>query len=406
MRLAVELYGTRLATLAGSENDFDLTISNDAYQRFGINSSIFSLTTPLAPMLRRDHAERRRNWFRELLPEGDQRAFMLANAGLRDDDTLGFLARYGRDFAGALQIWDLDDPTEPRVPKLRALTDKAISSLLTDPARTPLGNDALLGKSSLGGVQPKIVLVKTETGWAQALGGYPTTHILKPQLDGVYSSVIFDEEYGSRLARRVGLSTHSTTITQFGDTQALAIERFDRESGRRIHQEDFSQILGVSGNQKYQEIGGRVSLGRAASTLGRFTDRQEIMSLAQLVIFATAIGNLDMHTKNISVLHSASGVPRLAPAYDMVPQLHMPGDGRMALAINGKYRHRDITGSDLTAELSSWGIRNASTLVQKELEQLTRAAEEETPLPGAAESLQETILATAHRLAEEQKEQP
>lgn len=399
MRLAVELYGTKLATLTGSEHDFDLTISTDAYERFGISSSILSLSIPLVPQLRRDHAERRRNWFRELLPEGNQLSFMLANAALRDGDTLGFLARYGRDFAGALQIWDLDDPTEPQIPKLHTLTTAAVESLLTDPASTPLGNDALQGKSSLGGVQPKIVLVKTDSGWAQALGGYPTTHILKPQLDSIFSSVIFDEEYGSRLARRLGLATHSTEVTRFGDTQTLIIERFDRDLGQRIHQEDFSQILGASGNQKYQEIGGRVSLGRVASTLTRFVGSQEVTFLARQVIFATAIGNLDMHTKNISVLHPDSKPSRLAPAYDMVPQLHMPGDGRMALAINKKYRHSDITGRDLTDELSSWGVRHADALVHEELTRLIRVTEEETPLPGAAKLLQENILATAKRLA-------
>ena len=87
MRLAVDLYGTRLGTLTGTERDFDLVLSDQAYQRFGVDSDVFSLAVPLVPRPRRDHAERRRNWFRELLPEGDVRAFMLANAGLRDGES-------------------------------------------------------------------------------------------------------------------------------------------------------------------------------------------------------------------------------------------------------------------------------------------------------------------------------
>lgn len=93
-------------------------------------------------------------------------------------------------------------PTEPKMPGLKAATATGVRQLLEDPISSPSGNDAVAGKSALGGVQPKIVLVKTEQGWAQALGGYPTTHILKPQLGGDSSTVIFDEEFGSRIARR------------------------------------------------------------------------------------------------------------------------------------------------------------------------------------------------------------
>lgn len=123
-------------------------------------------------------------------PKGTYAVSRSPNAGLRDGETLSFLARYGRGFAGALQVWDLDDPTEPRTPELRALTDADIGSLLQNRVTHPLANDPLLRKSSLGGVQPKIVLVKTESGWAQALAGHPSTHIRKPQLSGHYSNVI------------------------------------------------------------------------------------------------------------------------------------------------------------------------------------------------------------------------
>ena len=40
---------------------------------------------------------------------------------------------------------------------------------LEDPLGAPLGNDAAGGKTSLGGVQPKVLLVGTDDGWAQAL---------------------------------------------------------------------------------------------------------------------------------------------------------------------------------------------------------------------------------------------
>ena len=116
MPLRVELYGTVVGTLGGSARDFDFTPSTEGIDRFGANSTALSVAIPLLPQQRRDQRGRRGNWFGELLPEGDQYDYMLQQYGLRAGDTPGFLARYGRDIAGALRVWDPDDPTEPPTP--------------------------------------------------------------------------------------------------------------------------------------------------------------------------------------------------------------------------------------------------------------------------------------------------
>ena len=391
MRLAVELYGTRVGTLIGEARTFDMTPTAEGVATFGTNSPVLSVALPLSPRQRRDQAGRRRNWFAELLPEGDQYDYLLAQGGLPRGDTPAFLARYGRDVAGALQVWDLDDPTEPAIPGIRAVSGRDVRTLLEDPLGAPLGNDAAGGKTSLGGVQSKVVLVRTDDGWAQALGGYPTTHILKPQLPGHAASVIYDEEYGSRLARCLGLASFATTIQQFDGLPALIIERFDRLGGVRVHQEDFSQVLGASRNQKYQEIGGVVSLRRVAATLTAHAPEGDLRRLAQMVVFAVAIGNLDLHTKNLGLLHPADGDVTLAPAYDIVPQAHQPGDGRMALAVNGVYRHEDITRDDLMAEVAAWGLRRAGVVVDEALEHVAQGLDNEVPLDGAFPGLHEQV---------------
>jgi serine/threonine-protein kinase HipA len=391
MRLAAELYGTILGTLTGEARTFDFTPIDAGIDRFGANSSVLSVVIPLAPAQRRDHAARRRNWFSELLPEGDQYDYMLARGGLRRDDTPAFLARYGRDVAGALQVWDLDDPTEPQSPAIKTTTPAEVRALLEDPIGSPLANDPRSGKSSLGGVQPKVVLVKTAAGWAQALGGYPTTHILKPQLTGERASVIYDEEYGSRIARRLGLADFATSIEEFDGLPAIVIERYDRHDGRRLHQEDFSQALGASRNQKYQEVGGTVSFQRIADALKTHAPDPNLRRLARMVVLAVGIGNLDLHTKNLGLLHPADGDVTLAPAYDVVPQAHMTNDGRMALAVNGKYRHREITRDDLFAEFAAWGLRRAATTVHETLDELQTIVREEEPLEGAFPLLQEQL---------------
>lgn len=391
MRLAVELYGTAVGTLEGDARTFDFRPSDDGIERFGVNSTVLSVAIPLLPAQRRDHARRRRNWFAELLPEGDQYEHMLAQRGLRRGDTPGFLARYGRDVAGALQLWDLDDPSEPRTPSLRPIEAAEVRKLLEDPIGSPLANDQSLGKSSLSGVQPKSVLVRTPSGWAQALGGYPTTHIVKPRLAGRLGTVIYDEEYGSRIARSIGIAEFATSVEDFDGLAALVIERYDRRDGARVHQEDCNQALGARGNEKYQELGGVVSLARIASVLTRFAPAEDLERLARTVVLATAIGNLDLHAKNLSLLHPADGDTRLAPAYDVVPQAHHPNDGRLSLAVDGTYRHADVTRSHLLAEISGWGVRRADAVVDSALAELATAVESESPLPGAFPRLQEQI---------------
>ena len=394
MRLAIELYGQRIGTLEGDARTFDVTVVAEAIEHFGMNSTVLSVAVPLSPHLRRDHASRRRNWFSELLPEGDQYEFMLAQSGLRAGDTLGFLAHYGRDIAGAVQLWNLDDPTEPRTPELRAVNDVQIRELLTSPMATPLANAPREGRTSLGGVQPKIVLVRTTTGWAQALGGWPSTHILKPELQNARAHIIYDEEYGSRLAREVGLAAFDTRIETFDGQRALVIERFDRADGARIHQEDFSQALGASRIQKYQEFGGVTSLARIARVLATHTPVSELRRFARMVVFGMVINNLDMHAKNIGLLHHESGEVTLAPAYDNVPFVRGEAggsDSRLALAVNGNYESDTVTRGDLVAEISSWGVSRVEPLVDDMLDAVRAAVESQSPAQDAHPQMLDTI---------------
>jgi serine/threonine-protein kinase HipA len=113
-------------------------------------------------------------------------------------------------------------------------------------------------------------------------------------------------------------------------------------------------VLGAHGSEKYQEYGGKVSAKRIAQTLARFGNRKDVLGFASQLIFAIAIGNLDMHAKNISILHLPDEKIRLAPTYDQVPLRHQNTDGKMALAINGKYLHANISIIDIVAELTSW----------------------------------------------------
>jgi len=160
-----------------------------------------------------------------------------------------------------------------------------------------------------------------------------------------------------QLAQKVGLTAHPVWIESFDGLDALVIERFDRDMsviGGRIHQEDFNQALGAHGDQKYQEAGGKVNAKRIAQTLERFGSVHDVEAFAAQLLFAVAIGNLDMHAKNIGIFHFPDATIRLVPTYDQVPLCHQNTDGRMALAIGGEYVHANINKAHIRSELLSW----------------------------------------------------
>lgn len=393
--LVVELYGKPIGRLAGSTASYDFVASDEAVEAYGLDSTVLSLAVPLAPVAPRGRRPRRQNFFAEMLPEGRMRSRLAAMADVDDRDVIGLLRSYGRDVAGALQIWDPNVPGEPRTPKLESIGEQGVADLLGEVGSFPLANKPVGGKTSLAGVQDKIVLTRNEDGWHRALDGYPSTHILKPVTPD-FPSMIYDEEYGARFAQALGLTTFETFIEEFAGVPALVIERYDRAEEvdgvpSRVHQEDFNQVLGARGDQKYQKYGGKVSLKRIAGELRALGDTASLRRLATMTVLAAAIGNLDMHAKNISLLHHPDGSVELAPAYDVVPQRHLPNDGELALAVDGVYRHAALTRADLVAEVASWRLRDAEKLVDDVLASVAEIVEIEVPADGAHPSLVEDI---------------
>jgi len=378
--LIVELYGARVGTLKGTSRTFDIRIDPAAVLKFGIDSPILSIAIPLTAVPVTARKSRRQNFFRELLPEGRMLSRLAQESGLEEYDVIGLLRNFGRDVAGAVQIWDPDVPGEPKRPALEQLSTADVAIMLDEVRQNPLGNRLPNGKTSLPGVQDKIVLARTKEGWNRVVDGWPSTHILKPESRD-HPTMIYDEEYGARFAQAVGITTFSTWIEEFNDVPAVVIERYDRAPDApegRIHQEDFNQILGAAGIEKYQKYGGRVSLERAALVFSSRGDHDSLERLFRLVVVSVAVGNLDLHAKNISLLHRLDGSILLAPAYDVVPQAHQANDQEVALAIAGEYRHAAITKDLLITEGNAWGLREAADIAEDTLVrvlELARVAE-------------------------------
>lgn len=202
--------------------------------------------------------------------------------------------------------------------------------------------------------------------------------------------MIFDEEYGSRFARALGLASFDTRITVFNDTAALVIERYDRDRAAgdgRIHQEDFNQILELAGDEKYQRYG-----DKGLRDIARQLDERDKRKLLVMATLSVAIGNLDMHAKNIAVLHPHDGSTYLAPMYDVVPQTHQDNDGELAFAVGGEFEHRLITRDLILSEAKSWELDDSAKIVDDTLVAVRVLAENEHPHPAAHPELRYDVI--------------
>lgn len=68
-----------------------------------------------------------------------------------------------------------------------------------------------------------------------------------------------------------------------------------------------------------RKAGRWVSLERVAQVISLLGDHDSMERLVKLEVLSVALGNLDLHAKNLSVLHLPDGSMSLAPAYDVVP---------------------------------------------------------------------------------------
>lgn len=187
--LHAALYGTPLGTISGKDWwSADITFTPDALSRWDVGSCVLSAAAPLQVTPRKAHAERRRNVFAELLPEGVTRERLARTAGVPTNDVVGLLTHYGRDVAGALAVADPRADGEPPTPQLVTLPEATLHELVSAPLEARLGNHPSLGRTSLAGVQGKLALARSRNGeWLRPTGGAvspPTDSTLRQLVGG------------------------------------------------------------------------------------------------------------------------------------------------------------------------------------------------------------------------------
>lgn len=269
--------------------------------------------------------------FDNLLPDNDAiRQSIAAKTGALGHDPYNLLAAIGRDCVGALQFLPHgEEPPDVSSIKARRINDEAISGIIGNLARNPLGiEDDGDFRISIAGAQEKTALLWRNGHWNLPLATTPTTHILKPQLGMLGNGIdmtrsVENEHFCLTLASAIGIPSAKTRIADFGDRRVLVVERFDRTWTRdkrllRIPQEDCCQSLSVPSSRKYQNDGGPTA--QQIAELLKGSDQPEAdrkMFFKALVLF-WLLGATDGHAKNFSVHLAPEGRFRMTPLYDVM----------------------------------------------------------------------------------------
>ncbi|GAC1441325.1 MAG: type II toxin-antitoxin system HipA family toxin [Mycobacteriales bacterium] len=276
-------------------------------------------------------------YFAGLLPEGRRLTALRRAVKTSADDELSLLLAVGSDAVGDVQAVPVGVPPALVQPRLTIsdISQVRFAGLLADLGIRP-------DRVALPGVQDKVSAAMLTLPATRA-GARFLLKLDPPE----FRHLVDNEAFFLAAARATGLATVRADVVVDADGRhGLLVERFDRpglnaDSGTHMRAvEDACQATGRPPADKYvlsteEAFGALVGLCQAPLPAAR-------VFLAQLA-FAYVTGNGDAHAKNFSVLQTADGEWRPAPAYDL-PSSQPYGDSTMAMSIGGR------TSGDLGAE--------------------------------------------------------
>lgn len=292
-------------------------------------------------------------FFEGLLPEGYTRKTVAEWLHVAENDYISILYGLGNECLGAIQIIDESDQESSKYEEMTV--DEA--KKLANEGATKSTEILMTTHLSLAGASGKVGLYLDDKNnkWYFPKGKAPSTHIVK-QSHIRLNGLVTNEQLCLLTAKKLGIQVANSFIIDTGAKQdadvLFASERYDRSfigatkvvdgllCPLRLHQEDFSQALGIPSSDKYEKQGQQYlksifSLIRSYSA-NPLADMQELW---KRIVFNYLIGNCDGHIKNNALLYSSDLKKiRLAPAYDIVSTVvYTTARKELSMAIAGEY---------------------------------------------------------------------
>lgn len=319
--LELSLHGTKVGYLTGCKDGRNILAFAPEFRE---NSSrpTFTLTThPEFPNIKKvlakpwSRRQRLHPTLSNLLPEGALRELLAQYLKIHTDNEFNLIARLGQDLPGALIITAAEPDDVPGY----------ILTPWTKAAKTEVKSDP--NQFSLAGVQMKFSMREQDGRYRIAESGDLGDWIIKTP-STVHKLVPLNEFTAMRLAQTAGINIPDIKLVEMDaldklppvslpdEEFAFAIRRFDREGGKRIHAEDFAQVLVKYSQQKYDgsnyEQIGKIIYQYTGDGL------RNAQQFARRLLVNILLANGDAHLKNWSLVYPDTVTPELSPAYDIV----------------------------------------------------------------------------------------
>lgn len=239
---------------------------------------------------------------------------------------LEFLLFAGGDRYGALTVstesevcrpWDMGPM--PTLESLGAMQE-AVQRILANQDVPELQRRLVVPGATLGGARPKSLLQIDGESWIVKFA----------EADDF--DMPMAEHAAMTLAALAGIDVAQTRIFPVGKVHAVAIKRFDRMPGKRLH--------AVSAHVMLRAHGLPMSYPQLAQVLRRICPYQEIAhqqeQLYRRMVFNILIDNTDDHEKNHALIRNPkTGEYTLTPAFDVLPTVQGLGYQGMEVGAKG-----------------------------------------------------------------------
>ncbi|HEY0683709.1 MAG TPA: HipA domain-containing protein [Steroidobacter sp.] len=224
---------------------------------------------------------------------------------------LEYLYFAGDDRFGALGVSTSAEEYRPRtLGPLPALADTdTIHELIRkvqDNEPVPEEQKRLISPGvTLGGARPKALIDIAGEQWVIKFA------------DGEPADTPLVEHASMLLAQKANIRVAPTQAVRLTDGHAVAIKRFDRERGGRLHCLSACVALRAAGERYgYPEL---AQLLRRRGVVEGDQNERDMHELFRRMVFNILIDNTDDHEKNHALIATDAQQYRLSPAYDVLP---------------------------------------------------------------------------------------
>jgi serine/threonine-protein kinase HipA len=201
--------------------------------------------------------------------------------------------------------------------------------------------------TTLGGARPKALLNMDGHQW-----------VLKfCDLDEPFDTPMV-EHATMTLAAQAGIRVAQTRTVKVARGHAVAVKRFDRYAGMRMHALSANVALKAAGDDLgYPELA-QLLRRRGVTAGGRHLE--QMGELFRRMVFNIVIDNTDDHEKNHALLMADTGEYDLSPAFDVVPSGHSLGYQQMRVGADAA----DSTLANALSECGQFGLKKREAIDQ------------------------------------------